>query len=64
MMIYYSQATTVARERDMTIVNGYEIAKVECSGSWGVLKIGATGGLVFKTKRAALAWAKAQAVAA
>ena len=45
----------------MTVINGYEISKVECSSLWVALKIGTTGGMLFRTKRAALAWAAAQA---
>ena len=40
------------------IINGYEIAKVECSSSWGCIKVGASKGLMFKTKRAAIAYAE------
>jgi hypothetical protein len=47
----------------MQVINGYEIGKVECSSSWGVLKLGEKRGLIFKTKRAALAWVRSQAAA-
>ncbi len=42
----------------MLTINGYEIAKIECCSLWGVLKIGATGGRIFKTRRAAIKFAQ------
>jgi hypothetical protein len=41
----------------MYVVNGYEIAKVECSTQWGCIKLGQYKGLMFKTKKAAVAYA-------
>ena len=45
----------------MTVINGYEISRIECSRLWGALKIGTTGGRIFRTKRAAMAWASQRA---
>jgi len=47
----------------MLTINGYEISRIECSSLWGALKIGTTGGRLFKTKRAAAKWAQAQVAA-
>lgn len=45
-------------------INGYEISRVECSRLWAAMKVGvARGGMAFRTKRAAIKWASAQASA-
>jgi len=45
-------------------INGYEVSRVECSKLWAVMKVGVTrGGMVFRTKRAAVQWAMQQAAA-
>lgn len=42
-------------------VNGYEVSRLECSRSWAVMKAGvARGGVLFRTKRAAVRWAEMQ----
>lgn len=41
-----------------TIVNGYEIAKIEFSTQWACIKIGEIRGKSFKTKSAAVTYAK------
>jgi hypothetical protein len=41
------------------VVNGYEISKVQDCALWSCIKVGASRGLSFKTKRAAVAYANA-----
>ena len=52
----YAQILGITLPPAGIVVNGYEIAKTEC-GVWGVIKIGYTRGVSFKTKKAAVKFA-------
>ena len=41
----------------ITIVNGYEIGKMDDNHGWYALQAGATRGKIFRTKKHALAYA-------
>jgi len=43
----------------MQVINGYKISKVEFSTFWGCIKVGTNKGLMFRSKKAAIAHAVA-----
>jgi hypothetical protein len=45
----------------MTIINSYEIGKMDDNHGWYALKVGAKAGKCFRTKKAAIAYALANA---